>query len=276
VTPYPVNVRKADGQLAPFDADKLRASLRRSGAAEVVVEEITARVMATMDEGVSTKRLYREAFRLLRGRHSGAAARYNLRRAIFALGPSGYPFERYIAGLMAREGYDARAGVTLQGRFVRHEIDVDATRGDRRRLVECKFKNSAGQRVDVKVALYVYARSLDLRAGPERYETFWLVTNTKFTSDARTYGVGVGLRLLGWDFPEGDELPTLVRRLRYYPITALTCLSAKQKRSLLERGAVGCDALVERPALLDGLGLSASKRSRAMEEAEFVSTASIG
>lgn len=54
------------------------------------------------------------------------AIRYDLKRALMELGPSGYPFEKLISDLLRKFGYRTKTNLTLQGKCVSHEIDVIA------------------------------------------------------------------------------------------------------------------------------------------------------
>jgi len=268
----PTEIRKADGSREPFDEAKLRQSLRRSGAPPEEEERVTAVVLEALHPGMSTKELYKLAFRELRRRAPDpVAARYGLARAVIELGPSGYPFERFVGAVLAAEGHRTKVGVTLQGRFVRHEIDVEAVAPDgRRHLCECKFRNHRQGKVDVRVALYVYARSLDLRTEENPYDDFLLVTNGRFTSDAYHYGQGVGLRMISWLYPEGDGLKARIDRAGVHPVTCLTHLRLRDKRELLRHDVVLCRELLAAPETLDRLQVSPSVARRTLKEAAAV------
>lgn len=268
--PAPIEIRKADGSREPFAPDKLLRSLRRAGASEADAQRVLERVVEDLQPGTTTKRLYRTAFAELRRRTPDPiAARYGLARAIVELGPSGYPFERFVAAVLCAEGHDVRVGVQLDGRFVSHEIDVEATDANgRTQLCECKFRNSEDGKVDVRTALYVYARSDDLRV--RDYDHFWLVTNGRFTRDAWNYGTGMGLRLVSWLDPAGEGLKDRIERAGVHPVTCLTHLRKKDKRALLRRDVVLCRELLAKPDELDRLDLKRGAGKRALREAAAV------
>src|SRR5689334_3909054 len=102
-----VSITKADGTREIFDSHKLYASLVRSGADTTDAHEVANTVERDLRDGVTTQEIYRRAFSLLRGHKKGAAARYSLKRAVWDFGPSGFPFETYIADLFKAEGWDA-------------------------------------------------------------------------------------------------------------------------------------------------------------------------
>ena len=90
-------IKKASGEEVEFSVDKLRTSLSRSGASKQVIESILQEVKSHLFPGISTKRIYKLAFSLLKKEAKPSAARYQLKNAIMELGPSGFPFEKFIA-----------------------------------------------------------------------------------------------------------------------------------------------------------------------------------
>lgn len=254
-----VLIHKASGDGEPFDPEKLRRSLRNTGANdEEIARAMTAverQLRRTRGQGISTKSIFQTAHRSLRRARRPVAARYNLRRAVERLGPSGFPFEQLYGELLRAEGWQPEVGVVLHGKFVSHEVDVDARRGKERVLCECKFRRDQRSKIDVRIALYVHARSQDLQAVDGGYSAFHLVTNGRFTSDAVRYGEGVGLVMLGWSHPTGAGLRERIERAGLHPITCLTDLQGKEQKMLLKRGIVLCRQLMERMETLEDLGI---------------------
>ena len=261
-------VKKASGEMEPFSREKLERSLRMTGASGPVIERVIDRVIKKINSGITTRKLYRLAFQLLRKEARHLAARYSLKRAVMSLGPSGYPFEMFIGALMNKQGYETEVGVILQGACVSHEVDVVALKGKHRRLMECKFRNHEGIKCDVKVPLYVYARSLDLENNtPDgTIHEFWLVTNTKFTSDAIKYSECVGLNLLSWDYPKDNGLKRMIEKEGIHPITCLTTLKSNQKKHLLKNQVVLCREIRDNPNLLREIGLKEPQIKRVVKE----------
>jgi hypothetical protein len=258
---------KTTGERERFDERKLRSSLRRAGAGRADIARVVAEVREALRDGMTTREVYHIAFRALRRAPKPTAARYSLQRAIGELGPSGFPFEQFVGLLWKTEGYRVRVGARLKGRYVRHEIDVIGRRNGARDFAECKFTSLPHGKIDVKVALYLYARAVDLRGVAGGYRDFWLITNGRFTQDAIAFGEGMGLRLLAWDHPAGDGLKERIDRAGLHPVTALTDLRRRDKQVLLGDGIVLCQQIVERPASLGGLGLGEDRRARVVAEA---------
>lgn len=266
-------IQKASGEEQPFDPEKLKHSLQRSGANSQIIEEVTKDITQWVQPGTSTKQIYTRAFRLLRKRRRGMAARYSLKKAIMELGPSGYPFEQFVGHIFKCKGFDVQVGQTVNGQCVTHEVDVIASNHENQHLVECKYHNSQGKFSSVQVPLYIRSRVNDIietrKAQPE-YKDFtfhgWVVTNTRFTSDAMAYGKCSGLNLMSWDYPENDSLKVLTEKYRAFPITALTQLTKAHKHFLLKKGVVLCGELKQKTELLYTLQLSEKKIARVMDE----------
>jgi hypothetical protein len=264
-------VIKASGLSEPYDPHKLENSLRRSGATPSAIREVMCAVEDQISEGMTTRALYRLAHDELKRAERPAAARYSLRRATLALGPSGYPFERLIAALLATQGYTTVVGTIVRGRCVSHEVDVIAARKGDRIYAECKFHSQLGFRTDVKVTLYVHARAMDLSAVAENgVSEFWLATNAKFTSDAIQYGTCSDLHLLGWDHPKGRGLEWRLEHSQIMPLTCLTTLRGFAKKRLLEGGVVTTEEIASRPELLGEIGLHDGEVHRVLREIQQV------
>lgn len=270
-------VTKADGTSEVFREEKLIASLRRAGATEDIANNILTEVLERFPSGVSTTEIYKTAFRELRRHNRPIAARYSLRRALFDLGPSGFPFEDFVAALFTKMGYKTKLRQTVQGKCVLHEVDVLASNGEECVAIEVKFHNSAGFKTNVKTMLYVHARSQDIFAKhPDKascpIQRALLVTNTKFTYNAIQYADCVGFDILGWRHPEEKSLLDLMMEYHVYPITALTTLSKSQKDTLIEEGIILCEELPRRKEVLVSLGLSKEHVSNVLEEASGLCT----
>jgi len=254
-------VTKMNGEREPFHAEKLYTSLVRSGAPKDIAERITREIADELHEGDRTQDIYRKAFARLRKLERPVAARYSVKRALLDLGPSGYPFEDFLAEIFRARGYQPSNRRVVQGRCVEHEIDLIATRGDERLAAEVKFHNNSGLKSDIKVALYVHARFEDIKAGalPESdhdFNTKMLITNTKFTGQAHIYGECVGLQMLSWDYPHKGNLRELIEETRVHPVSCITTLSGAHKRRLMDQGIVLCKQLKEHVPELSALGVS--------------------
>ena len=255
-------IAKADGTRQEFELRKLLSSLERAGAEKSVSEEIAALVQKELYDGITTNEIYRRAFARLRKHRRGLAARYSLKRAILDFGPSGFPFESYVAEIFRAEGFEAKVDQMVRGACVEHEVDVVITRGGETTFVEAKFHNAAGFKTDLKTVLYVKARIDDINKGKGL-----VVTNTKFTSKAVEYATCQGLLLLGWEYPHGATLQDRIEATGVYPITALTTLNRREKTTLLQERMVLCNALGSRTDSLARAGITGKRADQALDEA---------
>ena len=273
-------ISKLDGTLEEFSPEKLTQSLKKSGATPEVALEILAHIEKELHEGVTTSHIYNHALRLLQKKeHHPIAARYSLRRAVLELGPSGYPFEQLLGEVFKKKGYSVRVGAMMRGKCVEHEIDVIAQKEKELILVEAKFHNAQGFKTDVKVSLYIHARTLDLQAGnydglcpPGGVCSQWLVTNTKFTENAIAHGKCVGITMIGWGYPHKGNVQDLIEETKLHPLSCLTTLSKKERDALYQQNIVLCKNIVDNPNILETAGITGKKVDAVLNEAHQLCT----
>lgn len=271
-----VEVIKHSGERARFSIDKLKNSLRKSGAEEDLVNEIANHVRDELYQGITTQEIYNRAFALLKKKKRGFASKYKLKKAIYELGPTGFPFEKFVSALLFYSGYEVETGSIFQGKCVAHEVDVVAKKNDEYILAECKFHGEEGRNCNVKIPLYINSRYQDIlnfyknKSDDVIPNQGWVVTNTRFTEDALTYGKCVGLYLLSWDYPQDNGLKDRIDRLGLYPITVSTLMSQREKQFLLSRDVVLCKQLINDDFYLDHLGISEKRKERILEEIKLL------
>lgn len=260
----PFYVIKASGEKENFSEEKFRRSLSRIGIKDDEASEILEELKPSLYDGIRTRQLYRKTAQILKKHAHPAIGRYNLKSAIMALGPSGYPFEKYVGAIFKEQGYSILTDQLVMGHCVQHEIDVVAHKPDFRVMIECKFHGISGIKTNVKTPLYVKARYDDLmhacnekKECSQEFHEFWLITNTKFTIDAIQYGLCVNMKLLSWSYPENEGLERIVDKLKLYPITALNhLLSNKQIALLIRKNIVLCKELLNDLSVLKTIGVS--------------------
>lgn len=273
-------VTKADGTVEEFDPGKLRRSLKRAGASNKEVSLIVQEIQSVAHEGMRTGEIYRRAFDILKRTQPTVIARYALRRAVFDLGPTGFPFETFLSRLFQAQGYKTRTGLVIRGKCATHEIDVAAYKKDHSFVAEAKFHARPGLKSDLQVAMYSYARLLDLSEMKVCNEDICgiknlkIITNTKFTTAAIKYAECVGVEVLGWDYPSNENLYSLIEKNKLYPITVLQSISTTQKRVLIEKGVILCSDILEQYKKVEELGLSNRKLEALLFEARQLSSAS--
>ncbi|OGH14953.1 MAG: hypothetical protein A2860_01980 [Candidatus Levybacteria bacterium RIFCSPHIGHO2_01_FULL_37_33] len=265
-----VTVVKASGQKEPFSEIKVRNSIRRSGIPQEIQEQVLAHIKTKIHENIHTSEIYRHIIEFLEtSPQPFNKTRYTLKQAIMDLGPTGYPFEDYVAEILKIEGYQTQVRQILEGRCVSHEIDIIAEKDGQKILIEAKFHNSPGTRSDVHVSLYTKARFDDLK-DKYNFTQGWIVTNTKVTADGIEYARCNGMKIIGWNYPETGSLRDLVEKAKLYPITALQSLSQSQKQSLLDQRIVLCKTICKNQNLLNQFDISDDKKNNLKDELNFV------
>jgi len=264
---------KASGEKELFDINKFKRSLKRCGAPEALIITI-ARKIEKLPKLRTTRQIYAFALQELKKYQPALAARYNLKQALIALGPTGYPFEQFIAHIFKAQGYTVSANQIVHGYCVDHELDLTATKNKTHFMIECKFHNRQKYKSDVKIPLYIKARFDDVEKewhiDPQYDHEFhqaWVVTNTKFTTQARDYATCVGIQLLDWAIPPEARLPLLIQHYTLYPITTLTSLSRPQHKMLIKKGIVLCRDLPNNEKALKEIGLTSVQRKHTLKEA---------
>lgn len=269
-----MKIVKHSGDIVAFIPEKLKASLLKSGANEAVVQKILQAIKKELYEGISTKKIYKMAFALLKKEANAHAARYNLRSALQLLGPTGFFFEKYIARLFAAEHYETKLNLTLQGKCISHEIDVFIKKNNVISMVECKFHPGRDAVSDVKVPMYILSRFNDLNEREyaifSRKDTIskcCIVTNNRFTSEAIAFAKCSNLTLLSWNYPEKNNLKTKNDSDYLYPITCLTTLSLAEKDKLLISDVILVKEIINNSDCLEKIGVSPNRVKNVMKEA---------
>ena len=268
-----IYIKKGNDETELFSFEKLKRSLQSTGASIEIVETIIDDIQPVIYDGMSSNKIYKKAFALLKKHNKICASRYSLKRALFDLGPTGFPFERLVAALLKEKGYKTKVSVTLDGACVTHEIDVLAEKEGNVYAIECKFHSDAKGSSNVKVPLYINSRFLDIqeqwntnKKNKAHLKQGWLVTNTRFSEDAINYAKCVGLTLLSWDYPKNSGLKTNIDSMALYPVTTLTTLTKREKHLLIEKDVVLVKELINASNEMKNIGISEKRIHNVLEE----------
>jgi len=272
----PVLVTKASGATEPFSKTKLEESLARAGATFPTIDKIVKHIENELTQGMNTSSIFKHAQFLLKKYESPVSSRYSLKRAVHDLGPTGYPFERFISEIFRERGFSTKTNLFIKGHCVMHEIDIVAWNEHKLIMIEAKFHNDLDLKSDIKVAMYIKARYDDLKNielsgyGHDRLvDEFWLITNTKFTNQALDYGACAGIKLIGWNHPLIGNLHDLIDDAGLHPLTCLSTLSNHDKKMLFDKGVVLCKTLMDNEKIMADIGLSPEKISDVMNESKI-------
>lgn len=220
-------IQKASGDIQEFSPDKLGKFLNRIKVPQDAIDNIVRLIEGEITDYTRVHELRQIVTNHLRQLPRGElyAARYDIKGAVRKLGPAGHFYETYISEIFKSDGYsDIHTGVMVQGECVTHELDVVATKDGQNHMIECKFHNQDGTKSDVTIALYIYARFLDVQKSaslPDGFQQAWLSTNTKLTQDAIHYCMCKGMKVLTMEYPFGSSILDKVVEKNVFPISTL-------------------------------------------------------
>ncbi|MDD2646929.1 MAG: ATPase [Patescibacteria group bacterium] len=220
------------GEKEPLSLKKVYRSARHAGADKFVARKAMEVIGREARPGITTTEIYDRIKQLLGKEVPAVAIKFSLKSSLRKLGPSGFPFEKYIAAILTKQGYWVQLNQIIKGYCVDYEIDFLAKKDKELFVGECKYHNVLGFRTDLKVALANHARFLDIKQGNffNKKEfaglkiSSLLVTNTKFSEQAIDYSNCVGNKLLGWGYPGTNNLQYYIESQKLYPITILPSL----------------------------------------------------
>lgn len=268
-------VIKATGEREPFNEEKVRGSIHRAGIPDELQNQVIEHIKSKLYDNIHTSEVYHHITEFLgASQHPYTSSKYSLKRAVMELGPTGFPFEDFIARLLQTEGYTTQVRTISSGKCITHEIDVIASRAEQNRtekmMVEAKFHNMPGTKTNVHVALYTKARFDDVKEKND-FTRGMLITNTHISTDAITYGICADLKIISWNYPDGGSLRDIIEKSGLIPITTLATLSYNQKQLLLKNQIVTSKDIIAKPDSLRILNVQKNKIEKIIAEAEFVS-----
>jgi len=229
-----MQVIKSSGELEKFNGRKIYRSVRDAGGSKQLARSATNEAKRKFRTQTPTKEILNFLLRFL-SREPGVAERYDLKRTIMSLGPSGFPFERFFADVLKSYGYKTQIDNKLKGKNVFHEVDIIAEK-NQKWMIECKYHNESGVLTRLHVPLYTYARFLDLKS--QNFHAPWLATNTRCSRDAISYSKGVGLKITSWKYPKKENLQSLIETKKLYPITILKKISNDELNKIYDVGII--------------------------------------
>jgi len=272
-----MKVRKNNNEIVDFDISKLTSALMRTGATNENIQKIISEIEPQLYDGITTKKIYKIAFSVLRKKSKKLSAHYSLKNALLEFGPTGYPFEVFVGKLLKMQGYNTEVGIIIQGKCVTHEVDVVAINKNTKIYVECKFHQKKGHKNDVKIPLYINSRFHDIKNNlsnlPENKDYKFkgmIVTNTRFSGDAIDFGRCAGLQLISWDYPKGNCLRDWIDQANFHPVTSLSSANRDAKKKMLSNGIVICKDVVKNSNKLVNIGINEKLAKKIIKEAKEI------
>ncbi len=221
-------ILKANGTSEKFQSDKVHKAIIKAGGSKSLANETIRKLKKQIHNNITSEKVLSIILSNLRT-HPEVAAKYDLKRAIMSMGPSGFPFEKYVAKILAEYGYITKINQNLQGKKVNQEIDVIA-KNKYKYMIECKYHNHVGNYAGLKEAMYTYARFLDVKK--HGFTCPWLITNTHISNDGIAYANGVKLKITSWKYPVRESLKELIEKKKLYPITIIRSINKETKEKL--------------------------------------------
>ena len=273
--PYVINLA---GQKEPFSWEKVFSSAQRAGSSKELAKKIADEISLLAYPGISTALIHEEVLKRLRENEPRAGIRFSLKKAIQRLGPTGFPFEKYVGALFENQGWQVFLNQQLKGYCLTYEIDFLAEKEKELFIGECKFRHAlAKQKIPSEIILENYAKFLDLKKG-ELFKTpafsqkeisFILVTDAKFTHRTQKFARCYRLELLGWRYPQERGLEYLIESQNLYPITILPSLDDDLARQCFEEKIILVKDLLKKwPNFIRKAKIPPKKAAAIFEEAQ--------
>ena len=142
---YVINSQK---EKEPFSSQKVYNSARRVGASKKLAQKIAKIIEKEVYPGIKTFEIFGRIKKLLHSEIPKAALKFNLKKGMRKLGPTGFPFEKYIGEILRESGLKVKINQYLPGFCLRsYEIDFVAEKNKLVYVGECKYRNLFGERV---------------------------------------------------------------------------------------------------------------------------------
>src|SRR5680860_872842 len=147
------------GEKEPFSWKKIRNGAERVGASKELARQIATVIEREAYPGITTKEIFQRVEQILSKKYPRGRIRFRLKEAIRRLGPSGFPFEKYVGGILRQLGFSIKLNQHIKGQYVDHEIDFVAKEKEYCLIGECKYHGLPGGRVDLKAVSYTHLRA---------------------------------------------------------------------------------------------------------------------
>ncbi|MFH1420944.1 MAG: ATP cone domain-containing protein [Candidatus Aenigmatarchaeota archaeon] len=243
-------VIKASGEREEFDKEKIIRTIKRAGLSERNARSIANMIEKKTRDGDTTNKIYHMIIKELDKTDEPVSIIYRLREAITALDPK--IFERYTKKIFEAYGYQCRLDEIVDGKLVGHEIDVIA-RKEKTIMVECKHHTNPHRFAALGVIMSLWAKLDDIQKGyPKttkyKFDSAYLVTNTKLSEHAIRYAKGKNISYSAWKSGSEQSLDGMVSKKKLYPITILK-INNKEKATLLRNDIITIQDLLTAPSL---------------------------
>lgn len=234
-------VTKIGGDLQPFDRMRVWRTLKNMGLSEEDADRISTEIEEVVPDGVKTTTI----LKMIKARASAirpaVAHRTNLRRALALIRPKP-DFEEFVRLLLREHGYQVESGCVLAGLCGEHEVDAIARKDGITTFVEVKHHRRHHRMTGLDEGRIARAIVEDLQEGyvsgrcEIAIDDAMIVCNTKLSDHAKRYATCRGIGHIGWDYPEEQNLKTMIQETQSYPITIISSIKPQVATKLANLG----------------------------------------
>jgi len=228
-------IYKNTTNLEEFNEEKIITSLAKIGFSLQKAREIYFNLKDKLLQVRSTQEIFNIIFNYLKKNYPPAAFKYNLKQAIFKLGPNGFVFEKYFSKVLQNYGYKTLNNQIIEGKCISHEVDIIAKKDEIAYIIECKFHKENYFKTEVKDILVFWSRFLDIKENSKEKVKPWLVTNTKVTIEVLKFAYCKDIKITSWNSPLNESLYSLIENYNLWPITILTNLKEEKAKKFFKK-----------------------------------------
>ena len=269
-----VSITKANGDRQLYDPEKIIQTCLRMGATTEEAIRIEQQVAMMLYDGISTQKILKLIFILMRKSKPAVKHVLDLRRGI-SLMVSKPEFEMFVRVLLTHSGFQVNSNAVLRGLCGEHEVDAIAAKDGLTYLVEVKHHMNYHALTGLDESRIARAILEDVTEGHQKGVTgikidrAMLVTNTRYSDHAIEYGQCRGILQVGWASPPNFGLRDSVQKYKLYPISCLRGVSLDTRLRLANAGIVLIKQLLQQDStyLERKLGLSHERVVSIMESA---------
>ena len=157
----------------------------------------------------------------------------------------------FVRIVLAHNGFEVSPNKLLKGKCVEHEVDALAKKDGKTCFVEAKhhFSYHALTGLDesriARAVLEDVTEGFTLGKTNTKIDGAMIVTNTKFSKQAKRYGECREILQIGWNSPENHGLQTMIDKQMLYPLSCLKGLKVENRNRLVKSGIVLMKQLLE-------------------------------
>jgi hypothetical protein len=243
-------VTKANGSKQLFDKEKILQTCLRMGANREEAIQIEQQLERRLYEGITTQKILQIISALMHKPKPATKHIFDLKRGI-SLMQSKPEFEVFVRVLLVHIGFQVKPNAILRGLCGEHEVDALATKNGLTYIVEAKHHINYHALTGLDESRIARAIMEDVTDGyiggatKVKIDRAMIVTNTRYSEHAVTYGSCRDILQIGWASPEGLSIRDIVEKYKLYPLSCLRKVNTKVRLRLVESGIVLIKQLLE-------------------------------